>query len=121
MLKNIARPVHVFARDSTPHRRSRPRRRPVAPEGTIKPTIAVLPFTNMSGDPEQEFFADGLTEDILTELSRFRDLFVVSRNSVFVYKGKAVNVQTVAKELASSTSRRAAYARPAIACALPPS
>ena len=64
-----------------------------------KPTIAVLPFANMSGDPEQEFFADGLTEDILTELSRFRELFVVSRNSVFVYKGKAVNVQAVAKEL----------------------
>lgn len=64
-----------------------------------KPAIAVLPFINMSGDPEQEFFADGLTEDILTELSRFRDLFVVSRNSVFVYKGKAVNVQAVAKEL----------------------
>jgi adenylate cyclase len=64
-----------------------------------KPTIAVLPFANMSGDPEQEFFTDGLTEDILTELSRFRELFVVSRNSVFVYKGKAVNVQTVAKEL----------------------
>ena len=59
----------------------------------------MLPFANMSGDPEQEFFADGLTEDILTELSRFRDLFVISRNSTFVYKGKAVKVQEVAREL----------------------
>jgi len=52
----------------------------------------------MSGDPEQEFFADGLTEDIITELSRFRDLLVISRNSTFVHKGKAVKVQEVARE-----------------------
>ena len=65
----------------------------VSPEG---PSIAVLPFVNMSGDADQEFFADGLTEDILTALSRFREFFVISRNSTFVYKGKAVNVQEVA-------------------------
>ena len=59
----------------------------------------MLPFVNMSGDPEQEFFADGLTEDIITELSRFRDLLVISRNSTFVHKGKAVKVQEVAREL----------------------
>ncbi len=64
-----------------------------------KPSIAVLPFDNMSGDPEQEFFADGITEDIITELSRFRDLLVISRNSAFFYKGKAINVQEVAKDL----------------------
>lgn len=64
-----------------------------------KPSIAVLPFANMTADPEQEFFADGLTEDILTELSRFRELFVISRNSVFVHKGKAVNVRDVARDL----------------------
>jgi len=58
----------------------------------------VLPFANMSGDPEQEFFADGLTEDIITELSRFHDLLVISRNSTFVYKGKAVKVRDVARE-----------------------
>jgi len=58
----------------------------------------VLPFANMSGDPEQEFFADGLTEDIITELSRFHELLVISRNSSFVYKGKAVKVQEVARE-----------------------
>ena len=58
----------------------------------------VLPFANMSGDPEQEFFADGLTEDIITELSRFHELLVISRNSTFVHKGKAVKVQEVARE-----------------------
>ncbi len=63
------------------------------------PSIAVLPFTNMSGDPEQEFFADGLTEDILTALSRFREFLVISRNSTFVYKGKAVNIQEVSTAL----------------------
>jgi adenylate cyclase len=68
-------------------------------EVTKKPSIAVLPLLNISGDPEQEFFADGLTEDIITELSRFRDLLVISRNSVFVHKGKPVNVQAVAREL----------------------
>src|SRR6516164_8706103 len=69
------------------------------PEVTKKPSMAVLPLLNISGDPEQEFFADGLTEDIITELSRFRDLLVISRNSVFVHKGKPVNVQAVAREL----------------------
>ena len=64
-----------------------------------KPSIAVLPFTNMSGNPEQEYFTDGITEDIITELSRFRSLFVIARNSTFTYKGKAVDVRTVAKEL----------------------
>ena len=64
-----------------------------------KPSIAVLPFTNMSGDPEQEYFTDGITEDIITELSRFHSLFVIARNSTFTYKGKAVDVRTVAKEL----------------------
>jgi adenylate cyclase len=65
---------------------------------TRQVSVCILPFANMSGDPEQEFFADGLTEDIITELSRFRDLLVISRNSAFVHKGKAVRVQDVARE-----------------------
>jgi adenylate cyclase len=65
-----------------------------------KPAIVVLPFANMSGDPEQEFFADGLTEDILTELSRFRDLLVISRSTSSRYKGKPVEVKKIARELA---------------------
>jgi adenylate cyclase len=74
---------------------SAPAPTPVEPPAN---SICVLPFANMSGDPEQDFFADGLTEDILTELSRFRQLFVISRNSAFRYKGKAVDVRQVARE-----------------------
>jgi adenylate cyclase len=65
----------------------------------VKPSIIVLPFTNMSGVAEQEFFADGLTEDILTDLSRFHDLFVISRNTSFKFKGQAVDVKKVARDL----------------------
>jgi len=64
-----------------------------------KPSIAILPFNNMSGDPEQNYFAEGISEDITTELSRFHSLFVISRNSAFTYRGNAVNVQKVGKEL----------------------
>lgn len=64
-----------------------------------KPSIAVMPFVNMSGDPEQEYFSDGLTDDLITDLSRLSGLFVVARNSVFTYKGKAAKVQDVSKEL----------------------
>ena len=64
-----------------------------------KPSIAILPFTNMSGDPEQEYFADGITEDLTTDLSRISGLFVVARNSAFSYKGRTVDVRTVAEEL----------------------
>jgi TolB-like protein/class 3 adenylate cyclase len=64
-----------------------------------KPSIAVLPFQNMSGDPEQEYFADGMVEDIITALSRFKSLFVIARNSSFTYKGKAVDIKQVGREL----------------------
>jgi len=64
-----------------------------------KPSIAVLPFQNMSGDPEQEYFADGIVEDIITALSRFKSLFVIARNSSFTYKGKAVDIKQVGREL----------------------
>ncbi len=64
-----------------------------------KPSIAVLPFHNMSGDPEQEYFADGIVEDIITALSRFKSLFVIARNSSFTYKGRAVDIKQVGREL----------------------
>jgi len=64
-----------------------------------KPSIAVLPFDNMSGDPEQEYFSDGIADEIITGLSRFRDLFVIARNSSFTYKGTAVNIKQVGREL----------------------
>jgi TolB-like protein/thioredoxin-like negative regulator of GroEL len=64
-----------------------------------KPSIAVLPFVNMSGDPEQEYFADGMTEDLITDLSRISGLFVIARNSTFVYKGRPVSVSQVAEDL----------------------
>ena len=94
-LKNIARPVRVFrldlGRDAT---RSEPRL--ALPD---KPSIAVLPFQNMSGEPDQDYFADGMVEDIVTGLSRIKWLFVIARNSSFVYKGKAVDVRQVGREL----------------------
>ena len=67
--------------------------------GSGKPSIAVLPFANMSGDPDHEYFADGITEDIITDLSRFHSLFVIARNSSFTYKGKSVDVRAVAREM----------------------
>ena len=94
-LKNIAVPVRVF-RLRTLDKAGRP-----APALTLpdKPSIAVLPFQNMSGDPEQDYFADGIVEDIITALARFRNLFVISRNSSFSYKGRAVDVKQVGREL----------------------
>ncbi|MBI2750162.1 MAG: tetratricopeptide repeat protein [Burkholderiales bacterium] len=100
--KNIARPVHAYQ-----VRVEAPQKPPVeqAESGhdTLalpdKPSIAVLPMVNMSGDPEQEYFADGITEDIITALSRIRWLFVIARNSTFVYKGHAVDVKQVARDL----------------------
>ena len=103
-VKNISRPVRVFKvlleRGDEAAAATVPA--PSARAEAEKPTIAVLPFANMSGDPEQEFFADGLTEDIITELSRFRDLLVISRNSAFVYKGRAVRVAEAAAALGVS-------------------
>jgi adenylate cyclase len=100
-VKNIARPIRVFRiriEEGAGIAPEGTRDAAVAPASPKKPSIAVLPLVNMSGDAEQEFFADGLSEDIITELSRFHDLFVISRNSTFVYKGKAVKVQEVARE-----------------------
>jgi TolB-like protein len=94
-LKNIARPVRVYrVRLSGPAEGQRS-----ALPLPDKPSIAVLPFQNMSGDPEQEYFADGIVEEIITALSRFRQLFVIARNSSFTYKGRAVDVKQVGREL----------------------
>ncbi len=101
-VKNIDQPVRAYRvaeAEAAPA--------PVAPvsaaksgnAGPAKPTIAVLPFDNMSGDEEQEYFVDGMTEDIITELSRYHDLFVIARNSTFTYKGKATDVTQVGHEL----------------------
>jgi len=100
-LKNISRPIRVYriALDATPAPGDGKGPAKVAARAVVKPSIAVLPFANMSGDAEQEFFVDGLTEDILTELARRHELFVISRNSTFVYKGKSVNIPEVAKTL----------------------
>ncbi len=97
-VKNLVRPIRIFRvlLDKDP--------RPPSEGGADNqsparmPSLVVLPFVNMSGDPEQEFFADGLSEDITTGLSRFRDLLVISRNSAFVHKGRAVRIQDIARE-----------------------
>ena len=93
-LKNIAQKVHVFrvlAQETAMPETALP-----LPE---KPSIAVLPFQNMSGDPEQEYFADGIAEDVITLLSKSRGLFVIARKSTFTYKGRAIDVKTVGREL----------------------
>jgi TolB-like protein/class 3 adenylate cyclase len=99
-VKNIARPLRVYrVRDGTAAQA------PSQPAPALplplpdKPSIAVLPFQNMSGDPEQEYFADGMVEEIITALSRIRWLFVIARNSSFTYKGQAVDVKQVGREL----------------------
>jgi adenylate cyclase len=96
-VKNIARPIRIYrvTGDAAPESAAVPT--PAPQRG--KPSIAVLPFVNMSGDPEQEYFSDGVTEDIITALSRLRWFFVIARNSSFVYKGRPVSVKQVGQEL----------------------
>ena len=97
-VKNIDEPVRAYAVRPAVLRLARPAQPKPLPLPD-KPSIAVLPFTNMSGDPEQEYFADGVVEDIITALSRFKWLFVIARNSSFTYKGRAVDVKQVGREL----------------------
>jgi adenylate cyclase len=125
-LKNIERPIRAFRVDwaadwkaeagaPNPAIPAEPTTSALAlPE---KPSIAVLPFQNMSGDPEQEYFTDGITEDIITELSRFHSLFVIARNSSFSYKGTSPDIRQVGRNLAcaicwkaASESRRTGFA-----------
>jgi adenylate cyclase len=93
-LKNIEAPIRVYS-ISVEHTSTDG----AASAGQERPSVAVLPFVNMSGDPEQEYFSDGITEDIITDLSKVSGLFVVARNTAFTYKGKHVDVQEVAKRL----------------------
>ena len=110
LLKNIERPVRAFrvhwkasvwrplaAQEVTDVAKSQPS--PTLLPLPDKPSIAVLPFQNMSGDPEQEYFVDGLVEEIITALSRFKSLFVIARNSSFAYKGKSPDIRQVGREL----------------------
>lgn len=94
-LKNIERPVRVY-RILSENKATRPRPALALPD---RPSIAVLPFQNMSGDPEQDYFADGVVEELITALSRFRQLFVIARNSSFTYKDRAADVKEVGREL----------------------
>ena len=98
-LKNIARPVRVYRLDQAPKAASVPEApRPILPPPD-KPSIAVLSFTNMTDYRDQEYFGDGIAEDIITMLSRSQSLFVIARNSSFTYKGRAVDVKQIAREL----------------------
>jgi adenylate cyclase len=99
-VKNIARPQRVYRVRVGEGRCSKAQTvAPVPPALPDKPSIAVLPFQNLSGDPEQEYFVDGMVEEIITALSRIRWLFVIARNSSFTYKGRAVDVKHVGREL----------------------
>jgi adenylate cyclase len=98
-LKNIVKPVHVYAVRGDQSEGVTHARTSESLSLADKPSIAVLPFQNMSGDPEQGYFADGVTEDIITELSRFRDLLVIARNSSFQYRGKDIDIRRVGREL----------------------
>jgi adenylate cyclase len=98
-MKNVAEALGVFRAmqgAKTPDTAAPEDKRQAWPH---RPSIAVLPFTNMSGDPEQEYFSDGITEDIITELSRFRSLFVIARNSSFAYKGRPADVRAIGRDL----------------------
>ncbi len=102
-LKNISRPIRVYRARmdgaDTSARQQVATTASVRPSRPAKPSVAVLPFENMSGDPEQEYFADGIAEDIITSLSKLSQLLVIARNSSFTYKGKAVKVQEIARDL----------------------
>src|SRR5262249_35390572 len=95
-LKNIARHVRAYRAQFAKSAADAPAALPALPD---RPSIAVLPFQNLSGDPEQEFFADGVVEEIITALSRIPWLFVIARNSTFTYKGQKIDVKQVGREL----------------------
>ena len=102
-LKNIARPVRAYAVNLDQKATQSEPIGPTAASATLalpdKPSIAVLPFQNIGSDPEQEYFADGMVEEIITGLSRIKWLFVIARNSSFAYKGKSPDIRQVGREL----------------------
>ncbi len=98
-VKNIARPIRIWKWHPGAAPAPAAKAMAQAPAAPIKPSIAVLPFTNMSGDPEQEYFSDGISEDIITDLSKIGGLTVIARNSSFIYKGKAVDIRAVGRDL----------------------
>ena len=100
-VKNIARAVHVFRIETRVDPQTATQDKPEDAMLALpdRPSIAVLPFTNMSGDPEQDYFSDGMVEDVITGLSRIKWLFVIARNSSFAYKGKSIDVKQVGREL----------------------
>ena len=111
-IKNIAEPVQVYRVSAAMPAESDASERPTLTL-PVQPSIAVLPFANMSSDPEQEVFVDGLTEDLITDLSRAPGLFVIARNSTFAYKGRSVDARTIARDLGvryllEGSARRAA-------------
>jgi TolB-like protein len=100
LLKNIAEPIRVYSLDVGQPARVKPAPAP-APEKSAPPhlSMVVLPFTNIGGDPEQEHFVDGVTESLTTDLSRMRGAFVIGRNTAFTYKGKAIDLKQIGREL----------------------
>ena len=98
-LKNIARPVRVYRLDLAPKAATASDVPRPMPAQSDKPSIAILAFNNMSGDPEQEYFSDGISEDIITDLSKLSEIHVIARNSTFTYKGKPVDVKQVGRDL----------------------
>jgi TolB-like protein/class 3 adenylate cyclase len=98
-LKGFNEPIRVYAVKQQAQPRAPTQGKAAAPDLADKPSIAVLPLTNMSGDPEQEYFSDGITEDIITELSRFPVLFVIARHSSFAFKGEKVDIKEVGEKL----------------------
>jgi adenylate cyclase len=99
-VKNIDRPIRIWRwHPDTAHTTAINGRQPNTTNAEPQATIAILPFTNMSGDPEQEYFSDGISEDIITDLSKIAGLMVIARNSSFTYKGRSVDVRTIGREL----------------------
>ena len=105
IIKTVPRRGYIFTADVTSHEHVESRRQQAGAQAVTervlaeRPSIAVLAFTNMSGDPDQEYFSDGITEDIITELSRFSELLVIARNSSFRYKSQSIDVREVGRAL----------------------